>query len=161
MMKQMTMDDKKIEDAAKDFFFTFSKFEYALKAAGFVKTRDRDTAEVDWNKFKITLADVTIDENEDSFVRYFKGDAPRRQILKDCQLQEGASYKVTTAEECLNACCTLRNNLFHGEKMRPISSTSNRERNYKLLVAGKKIVEQIIRKAGSPIGSRYDDATLK
>src|SRR3712207_6356752 len=65
-----------------EFFFVFSRFEYALKRAGFVRP-DRRNAEADWDAFGDSVEQqYAFDEDGEltTSVNYLLSDPPKRQI---------------------------------------------------------------------------------
>jgi hypothetical protein len=104
-----------------EFFFVFSRFEYALKRAGFVKP-NRRSAEPDWDRFGHALEqEYNPDESSElaRAVHYLLSSPPKRQIV-----QEDGSLgweSVTRGSESqivwlLGVVRRIRNNLFHGGK---------------------------------------------
>ena len=100
-----------------DFFFWFSRFEYALKEARILKSAEPGVnAEPDWTRF--------INERKDSYKIGAVGEAliaanPQRQIVtatdldfRDVDFNPGAS----DLERVVRLAKTVRNNLFHGGK---------------------------------------------
>jgi hypothetical protein len=100
-----------------DFFFWFSRFEYALKEARVLKNLEPGAnAEPGWTRF--------INERKDSYQISAAGKAliaanPQRQIVttadldfRDVSFNPGAS----DLERVVRLAQTVRNNLFHGGK---------------------------------------------
>lgn len=102
---------------AFDFFYWFSRFEFALKEAGYLKsTEEGAKAEVSWDRF--------IEKNRDAYRLAPAGQAlidakPQRQIVADGELTfRDVSFNAgaTNLERVVRLANTVRNNLFHGGK---------------------------------------------
>jgi hypothetical protein len=114
------------------FFMYFSRFEYALKAAGFAKGTEK-RAEPDWDSFADSLegklAAVRDEEFQDA-VRYMSSQPPERQILVDKVIRWKDSTRDPTHSEekwlLVGLVKTTRNNLFHGGKFPPEPARDNR-----------------------------------
>lgn len=100
-----------------DFFFWFSRFEYALKQARFLKySAPGSNAEPGWTRF--------IDERKGSYHVGAAGKAliaanPKRQIVTATDLDfrdVGFNNGVSDLERVVRLTQTVRNNLFHGGK---------------------------------------------
>lgn len=104
-----------------EFFISFSRFEYALKASGFVNLQG-NRIYANWDLFIASIIDnfiQTKNDNLNSAVNYIIDNPPRIQSLvggavmwRDRQLQEN--------EPLINKLrlhiSDIRNNLFHGGK---------------------------------------------
>ena len=111
-----------ISDVVK-FFLIFSRFEYALKQAGFLKN---DRAKPDWDSFSDKINDyLPSRKNEyDEFrnaIDYLNRCPPRIQIVKERngkKLLDWKRYKPQGNEACVltEYIRRIRNNLFHGGK---------------------------------------------
>ncbi len=113
---------------AKEFFVIFSRFEYALKQAGFV--RGNNHVQPDWNRFAEQYGEVFGNraQNNQSVreaIRCFRQEPPRRQVLRSGQLgwehtQEDQQIMRGEREPTLPWLTIMvrrfRNNLFHGSK---------------------------------------------
>lgn len=102
---------------AFDFFYWFSRFEFALKEARYLKsTEEGAKAEVSWARF--------IEKHRDAYHLTPAGQAlidakPRRQIVRDGELafrDVGFNAGTTDLERVVRLANTVRNNLFHGGK---------------------------------------------
>jgi len=105
-------------DLALDFFLVFSRFEFALKRAGFVRDGAKQ-ALADWEKFAKALKKI-----DTSAVlkccTYLREHPPKKQVLDGGQL----SWTLPTRngadiEKILLDVRTIRNNVFHGGKYGP------------------------------------------
>lgn len=102
---------------AFDFFYWFSRIEFALKEARYLKsTEEGAMAEVSWNRF--------IEKHRDAYHLTPAGQAlidakPQRQIVGDGELafrDVGFNAGATDLERVVRLANTVRNNLFHGGK---------------------------------------------
>ena len=106
-----------LKGLAFDFFYWFSRFEFALKEAWFLRSKKVDApAEADWNGF--------IEKYRDGYqptiaARSLMAARPQRQIVGAGELKFGAvTFKPGTSdlERVVRYAQTVRNNLFHGGK---------------------------------------------
>jgi hypothetical protein len=103
------------------FFITFSRFEYALKSAGFCDGNE-NSIKPSWDKFANSIRlkfDYFIDENLTNAVEYLISNPPKKQVLDSGILV----FKNRSNLDELNIVhrlklniCDIRNNLFHGGK---------------------------------------------
>ena len=117
------------------FFLAFSRFEYALKRAGFLRKEKIPKAEADWDRFS--------QENNAAFERLFKSqrlqsacdfydkNPPKKQIYKDGTLDwgEAPQQNPTYLLNLLRMVRRVRNNLFHGGKFSSLITEPARDRN--------------------------------
>lgn len=115
MRRDQIPDD--LKRLAFDFFYWFSRFEFALKEARYLKsTEEGAKAEVSWDRF--------IEKNRDAYHLTPAGQAlidakPQRQIVSDGELafrNVGFNAGATDLERVVRLVNTVRNNLFHGGK---------------------------------------------
>lgn len=106
-----------LKRVAFDFFYWFSRFEFALKEARFLKsTEEGAKAEVSWDLF--------IEKHHDAYHLTPAGQAlidakPQRQIVGDSELafrDVGFNAGTSDLERVVRLANTVRNNLFHGGK---------------------------------------------
>jgi hypothetical protein len=104
---------------AIELFRTFSRFEYALKAAGFHNGEGRATP--NWRNFAVSIE--TWFENPHSpelreAIRYLRQHPPKKQIIQNGLLKwsTGNTNTDSRADEILLYVRQVRNNLFHGGK---------------------------------------------
>ena len=122
------ISDSNLSDVVK-FFLIFSRFEYALKSAGFLCTDSYEAARPDWNKFSDRIAsDLTTRKKEykelANAIDYLNNKPPRKQIVKPLPNgKKELSWKKIKITPNVNATLSLiesikriRNNLFHGGK---------------------------------------------
>lgn len=149
------MHDLKL--AACDYFLFLSKIEYALKNSGFVKSDSHHNALPDWNKFKEAVhANMAIDGN-DPDIRAIRAQRPARQIYRDNQLDWSTPQNIgqTDNKALIDACLTIRNNLFHGGK----HGDGNDGRNKILISAAIKILNAAL-DAEQDVKSQLQHAVL-
>ena len=111
------MTDHELKQLVYDFFFAFSRLEFALKAAGFRRRDRNDAAQPDWAAFiRKHQGHYQLSNGDNKLLR----SPPKRQCLdrknrlvwKDLVFESGDSSlkKVSLILR------TIRNNLFHGGK---------------------------------------------
>ncbi len=125
-----------------EFFAVFSRFECALKRAGFLKRGRKDAAEADWDKFAQELdgrsGNRFLDRVPDSELRK---KPPKRQIVTaDGALDFGQACTIRSTTDLFVAVRRVRNNLFHGGKY-PSGPVDDAERNEKLLRAAIGVLD--------------------
>lgn len=115
----MNWNDPDLHHMASDFFRTFARMEYALKATSFLVPHRRN-AEADWKAFaaEIQPALEQADEEVRRAVAFILAEPPRKQINVNGRIewdntQPDADHE---AELVLRYICRIRNNLFHGGK---------------------------------------------
>ncbi|MGC0153260.1 hypothetical protein ACPRNU_12430 [Chromobacterium vaccinii] len=112
------MEMDQIDRLAFRFFKLFARFEYALKAAGYVKAR-HGCAEADWGAFQgvtnVTLIDLRCQRGES--VTYLLENPPKHQRCGENRtLFWEAAGGGEDMDSLLNHIKRVRNNLFHGGK---------------------------------------------
>ena len=115
----MRHDDipKDVREQAFDFFYWFSRFEFALKERGYLRrSTEGSTAEADWKAFvkkweeKYTVTDAA---------KVLIAQKPQRQVVGPGELQfrdVGFDDKPSDLGKVVRLAKTVRNNLFHGGK---------------------------------------------
>lgn len=111
--------DQELNRLATDLFRTFSRFEYALKAAGFHK--GDGTAEANWRAFAESVAALFDDPPDEDFkeaIAYVLEHPPNKQMIEDGVLSWEAATSQTDlrSDRVLIYVRRVRNNLFHGGK---------------------------------------------
>lgn len=115
MRREDVPDD--LRDLTFDFFYWFSRFEFAMKENGFLRNAFVGArAEVGWNKL--------IDQLKDNYSTTLEAQRlidlnPKRQIvgLNGLEFHEiGFSDQASDVEKITLLVRTVRNNLFHGGK---------------------------------------------
>jgi len=102
-----------------DFFWTFSRFEYALKQSGYCCARD-GAAQADWESFQNDLAKLDPAELDRVLAcgQYIAKTPPKKQVLQGTGLAWADSTPTEPAIKTLLIYVRrVRNNLFHGGKM--------------------------------------------
>jgi hypothetical protein len=135
------------------FFVTFSRFEYALKRAGFITGDRHDNAWPDWDRFaREKLGERIFEVMDAKFTEarlYLLQEPPQRQIFikssKNIQWQANSKRSEEgDSEYLLRLVKDARNNLFHGGKYPlpdgPISDQTLR--NSQLLQACLTLLEK-------------------
>lgn len=134
------------------FLVTFSRFEYALKRAGFVKGDRYDNALPDWCRFAKERLDAWLVEITDAeFTKaksYLLCKPPRKQIfVKSQKIMQWQANSPRSgegeAEYLLRLVKDVRNNLFHGGKY-PDGPVRDQARNRRLLQACLTILEKCL-----------------
>jgi hypothetical protein len=136
------------KDLVCEFLLCFSRFEYALKRAGFVAGDERE-AKPAWDTFGDSLrgrfSSVTAPEFVHA-VELLDFAPPQKQVLKDGQLGWIDNKKdLSESQEkwVLRLVRTVRNNLFHGGKY-PGTIVPNPERDQQLLRACLTVLEHAL-----------------
>lgn len=136
--------DNQLKEASFEFFYWFSRFEFALKENNYLKDhRPGAKAEPSWEEFQERGLPECVASPE---VRRLIELHPKRQYVKGHRETE---WKPVGISHCKNDLCrvitmlrTLRNNLFHGGKHGDIDVDS-KERNLELLGCGKAVLDQL------------------
>ncbi|MCD8498098.1 MAG: hypothetical protein LRZ85_08510 [Alphaproteobacteria bacterium] len=128
--------------AAQDYFLFISKLEYALKNSGFVTIGRKDSAMPDWEKFIIHVHKELRVDTVDADIRHFLDSPPKKQLYKDGNIYWSSPEKIKDSDtrEMLQACLSVRNNLFHGGK----HGDGNSGRNEILIRAATKILHNAV-----------------
>lgn len=109
--------DNELQDLAFNFFYWFSRFEFALKENGYLKSgAGNRPAQPCWNSF--------IDKKETNYTLSRAGSdlitaAPKKQIVTTkglCFAGLKFNNKTSELKKVVNHLKTVRNNLFHGGK---------------------------------------------
>jgi hypothetical protein len=101
--------------AAISFFVVFSRFEYALKRARYL--RGKNKAEADWNRLAGELGQAFLTRVQLSGeATTFLEKPPKKQVVRDGLLDWKMMPSIESAHGLLLAVCRVRNNLFHGGK---------------------------------------------
>lgn len=122
------------------FFIFFSRFEYALKRAGYTTGE----AQPDWDKYAKEHIKMT-ERPSDPFksaMEFLKNAPPKKQVVKNNKLDwEPDNYTdVFNLERILVLVRRIRNNLFHGGKW-PGGLKDDDSRNADLIDAGLKVLQ--------------------
>lgn len=99
-----------------EYFFMFSRFEYALKENGFLKKSKYKNAEPNWKKFVEEYDSIYFPSDE---ARDLINNPPERHIVRDgsCQWEKISFADFSSdLDKVVFVLKTIRNNLFHGGK---------------------------------------------
>jgi len=150
LIQSLTGDDSEL---VLQFFVTFSRFEYALKRAGFVRSDGYNNASADWQRFARKKGNALLDDIPDMEFTDAKSfllrEPPQKQVVTatDRSLRWQANTKRREegdAEYLLRLVKDVRNNLFHGGKY-PYEAVSGQAlRNSTLLQACLAILEKCL-----------------
>lgn len=146
-----------LEDAAYNYFLLLSKVEYALKNSGFVVSGRKDTASPYWDGFIGHVHENLVVNAEDDDIKEFLKNPPKKQLYKDGVISWSTpdTIRPDDRQELMQACLTVRNNLFHGAK----NNDGNAGRNIILIRAAQKILNAAI--AVCPkVKIKFDSAEL-
>jgi hypothetical protein len=125
-----------------DFFYWFSRFEFALKESGRVTAGRYNEALPDWNGFIKEWSPKYVASEE--ALRLLRA-PPRRQVVVSGHCDWGdlnLDAEKTLLGKVVLALKTIRNNLFHGGKHGD-ADWDNPERNLFLLTNGKAVLDSL------------------
>lgn len=135
-------------DVALDFFVCFSRFEYALKRAGYA-TGNSNGINADWKRFAQEL-EYRFDPNENEklseAVSYLEAHPPRKQVLVEDQIrfvQAGGLKERLNTSQLVDIIYIIRSNLFHGGKY-PNGPEGEPARNTMLLRSSLIVLRQFL-----------------
>lgn len=151
-----------------DFFLTFARFEFALKAAGFVKAAGRPPAPAvkpDWQRFAsaIDLATARQDPDCAKAIDFLWLNPPWRETLIGDQLGwASAGYEqIEHMHQVLELVRCVRNNLFHGGKFADEFEAKFRDpKRNELLIRHGLAVLRCCLDLSPAVAARYRDAVL-
>ena len=105
-----------------EFFRTFARFEYALKASGFHRL-GRINAEADWARFAKSapvrgVLDDPVDAGLTEATDYILNHPPNKQVIENGTVtwSDRPPDAESQSGRVLGFVCRVRNNLFHGGK---------------------------------------------
>jgi hypothetical protein len=132
--------DNDFKNAAFEYFYWFSRFEFALKENKYLKSGDK--AEPNWDDFISKMKEqYELSKEAEHLIDMH----PKRQMVTSLRELE---WKPVGTDHCDNDLCkvvtmlkTVRNNLFHGGKHGDIDVDS-KKRNLELLETGKLVLDQ-------------------
>ena len=105
-----------LRELCMEFFFMFSRFEYALKENGFHKKSKYKNAEPNWKQFLKKYRSIYAPSDE---ARNLMNNPPERHIVRDgsCQWEKISLTNFSSdLDKVVFILKTIRNNLFHGGK---------------------------------------------
>ncbi|GEM50767.1 hypothetical protein EB1_05570 [Empedobacter brevis NBRC 14943 = ATCC 43319] len=120
----------------QEFFISFSRFEYALKASDFINGNDRITR--NWDAYVVSISsifDPTKNEILQESVNYLIENPPKIQAINENGIiwsDRNLDQSTPIVNKLRLHISDVRNNLFHGGKFNGTFSPEN-SRNYKLL----------------------------
>ncbi len=128
-------------ETACDYFLLLSRLEYALKNSSYL-TNDKESAKPDWERFIDFVSSRMAVDTNDRDVRAFLDLPPKRQLFEDGKISWSKPENIKDHDKTrmLQACLTVRNNLFHGGK----HGDGNAGRNMVLISAATKILRAAI-----------------
>ncbi|MFQ5882517.1 MAG: hypothetical protein ACE5I9_08620 [Candidatus Methylomirabilales bacterium] len=136
-------------DLLLEFFLHFSRFEFALKTAGFAHG-DLDSVHPSWDDFAVSIRDQfdkSVNTKLLEACNYILDDPPRKQVL----LNGGLAWKTqaqplgqSEVEFLLRMVRCIRNNLFHGGKHN-VALHEDRVRSETLLRNSLVILDECLR----------------
>lgn len=149
-------------DLLFEFFLTFARIEFALKATGFVVANLRE-AKPDWARFgqSVDLAKARQDPKCAAAVEYLEAHPPRRQVVTASELDWDAAVgfgRLERMDHVLELVRRVRNNLFHGGKFND-AVHSGPGRNELLLTHSIAVLHRCLELSPS-LAETYDTATL-
>jgi hypothetical protein len=146
-MQREEIDDE-LKNVSFDYFYWYSRFEFALKEHHFLKNEQAGAnAEVNWKKFQESYGDgYSVSSEANRLIKLH----PKRQIISE---QGGLDWRPVGIAHCKDDLCkvivmlaAVRNNLFHGGKHGD-ADVDSRERNLELLKLGKLVLDQLAQMA--------------
>lgn len=117
------MDEtEKLDQLAHEMFRRYSRMEYALKAAGYLRHLNGD-AQADWVKLATEIDDAFLAARDNDpalkeAVHYLLNHPPKKQIVEEGVLGWSDNIPTSDTETGVILLCVsrVRNNLFHGGK---------------------------------------------
>lgn len=156
----LDMGSKVGRDLLLEFFLTFSRMEYALKASGFFKPGrgNPPNAGPDWDRFAVSLRDKFQSEDNPQLreaCEYLNDSPPWKQVIVNNELtwDSPSAWPANESdiEYLLKMVGSVRNNLFHGGKHNRLHEGP--ERTKKLLNSSLVILKRCL--ALSPKVQKY------
>jgi hypothetical protein len=162
MRKQFLTNVALDHDLLLEFFLTFARFEFALKASRFVGG-DLRRAWPNWDSFgrSIDLDTARLDPNCAAAVDYFSLHPPWQQVVTTNGLAWDSTVSFATLDRMelvLELVRRVRNNLFHGGKFND-DAHSGPGRNDLLLRHSLAVLHRCLELSPS-VAANYDTASL-
>lgn len=129
-------------EVGREFAELFSRFEHALKRAGFLKKRA--DAQADWNKFARQLGDEFFRRVKDAgFAGTLIGNPPRKLMADGLKWGPTDAKPITDVIELFAlGVCRVRNSFIHGEKFVRGLDARQRERDAILVSEALKVLRE-------------------
>lgn len=139
-------------DLLLDFFGAFSRFERALKRAGFATARESRVS-ADWDCFGRTLRKLTPGQCGPvlQVSKYLQENPPKKQIIHNGQLDwcDAPDPSLSDLEQILVYVRRVRNNLFHGGKYPdPVGPIEEVARNKQLIQESLAVLVAVLKLPG-------------
>jgi len=146
----MERDDvpEDLSATAFEFFYWYSRFEFALKANGYLKSHEAGrTAEPGWNEFTDQLSHTYVLSNT---ARVLLDTSPERQVISGSSGLDWESVDLSGCKsdlaKVIRLVKTVRNNLFHGGKHGG-AGWADPARSAFLLTTCKAVLDEIAKQA--------------
>jgi len=143
--------DSELKECAFEYFYWFSRFEFALKENKYLKDKRAGAgAKSNWEEFRLKHQGNYVASNE---ARRLVDLHPKKQIVAE---NGGLEWRPVGFDHCdlesdlcrvITALQTVRNNLFHGGKHGDVDVDS-KDRNVNLLTCSKIVLDQLAEMAG-------------
>lgn len=135
------------KDTYFDFFYCFSRFEFALKKTGYFKTDRYNVVLVSWDDFSDDNGEYSFSKEAEELISL----KPKRLVHTEVEGFRWEELQIEHEQSELSFVIfnlkTVRNNLFHGGKHNPegISNPDQAERDKKLVEVGKTVLDELAR----------------
>lgn len=118
-LRNTSAPETRLTRLTAEFFRTFARMEYALKAAGY--HRGEGDANPDWQRFAVTVEGAVANPDDRRLraaIDYISQRPPRKQVIRNGQLawEDAIPQTNSQADLLLLYVRRVRNNLFHGGK---------------------------------------------
>jgi len=150
-------------DLVLEFFLKFSRFEFALKLAGYARGNDT-YIKPDWIRFAATINDI-FNKNHNPHLaqacEYFLINPPNQQVLVGGRLgwNPQPPAKANTEPKLLIALVKrVRNNLFHGGKYN--AQMHEETARSEMLLRGSLLILDECLRVSPQVKNAYDGATI-
>lgn len=158
-----------------EFFYTFARFEYALKAARFFRSRarrqrhpmkpeDYPDAEPDWPRFAKSLRNTFRSDTSPELraaCEYLLHNPPHREVVAGDGLvweTRAPSDDLPEVDKVLLSVRWVRNNLFHGAKFSPVHGSPGRN---VALIDHSLVVLRACLTLSAHVKDAYDSSALR
>jgi hypothetical protein len=141
------------EKLVLEFLYTFSRFEYALKRAGY-HSPDGKAALADWDGFENVLTGLPAADLTPVLASgdYILAKPPKKQVVASGGLSwEESAPTASQIKMLIIYIRRIRNNLFHGGKF-PEGPVHDVARDTDLLRSGVSVLKALLKIPGLPAG---------